>query len=125
AWLSTITRNHANDYYRNSSRVEQPMEPEEEKQAQSRSNDHVAEQEAAMTLAVLRTLTETYREPPILRLGEGRTGPEIAACMGLTHRSVRMNLHRKIQMLHEKLAEKAGPKTEDNTKTAKTNNQNT
>jgi len=124
AWLSTITRNRANDYYRNSSRVEQPMEPEEEEQAQSRSNDHVAEQEAAMTLAVLRTLAETYREPLMLRLVEGMTGPEIAARMGLTHGSVRVNLHRGMRMLREKLAEKAGPKTEDNTKTAKTSGQN-
>jgi len=124
AWLSTITRNRANDYYRNASRVEQPMEPEEEEQAQSRSNDHVAEQEAAMTLAVLRTLAETYREPLMLRLVEGMTGPEIAARMGLTHGSVRVNLHRGMRMLREKLAEKAGPKTEDNTKTAKTSGQN-
>lgn len=107
AWLSTITRNRANDYYRNSSRVEQPMEPAEEEKAQSRSNDHVAEQEAAMTLAVLRTLPETYRESLTLRLVEGMTGPEIAARMGLTHGSVRVNLHRGMQMLREKLAEKA------------------
>ncbi|HKW35057.1 MAG TPA: sigma-70 family RNA polymerase sigma factor [Candidatus Acidoferrum sp.] len=124
AWLSTITRNRANDYYRNSSHVEQPMEPAEEEKAQSRSNDHVAEQEAAMTLAVLRTLPETYREPLTLRLVEGMTGPEIAARMGLTHGSVRVNLHRGIQMLREKLAEKAAPKTEDNTKAAKTSGQN-
>src|SRR5215510_7680661 len=124
AWLSTITRNRANDYYRNSSRVEQSMEPEEEEKAQSRSNDHVAEQEAAMTLAVLRTLAETYREPLMLRLVEGMTGSEIAARMGLTHGSVRVNLHRGMRMLREKLVEKAGPKTEDNTKTAKTSGQN-
>ncbi len=35
------------------------------------------------------------------------TGPEIAARMGLTHGSVRVNLHRGMQMLREKLAEKA------------------
>src|SRR5499427_10002927 len=110
AWLSTITRNRANDYYRNSSRVEQPMEPEEEEQAESRSTDHAAEQEAAMTLAVLRTLPETYREPLMLRLVEGMTGPEIAARMGLTHGSVRVNLHRGMLMLREKLAERAVPK---------------
>lgn len=107
AWLSTITRNRANDYYRNASHVEQPMEPAEEEKAQSRSNDHTAEQEAAMTLAVLRMLPETYREPLMLRLVEGMTGPEIAARIGLTHGSVRVNLHRGMQMLREKLAEKA------------------
>jgi len=110
AWLSTITRNRANDYYRNASRVEQPMEPAEEEKAESRSTDHAAEQEAAMTLAVLRTLPETYREPLMLRLVEGMTGPEIAARMGLTHGSVRVNLHRGMLMLREKLAERAVPK---------------
>ena len=67
AWLSTITRNRANDYYRSASRVEQPMEPAEEEQVHNRSTDHVTEQEAAVTLAVLRTLPETYREPLMLR----------------------------------------------------------
>ena len=124
AWLSTITRNRANDYYRNSSRVEQSMEPKEEEKAQSRSNDYVAEQEAAMTLAVLGTLPETYREPLTLRLVEGMTGPEIAARVGLTHGSVRVNLHRGMQMLREKLAEKCVPKTHDNAKTFKASGQN-
>ena len=111
AWLSTITRNRANDYYRNASRVEQPMEPEEEEKAHSRSTDHAAEQEAAMTLAVLRALPDTYREPLMLRLVEGMTGPEIAARIGLTHGSVRVNLHRGMQMLREKLAERPLPST--------------
>src|SRR5215472_8605293 len=93
AWLGTITRNRANDYYRDASRVERPMEPAQEEMAESRSNDHAAEQEAAMTFAVLRTLPEAYIEPLMLRLVEGMTGPEIAARMGLTHGSVRVNLH--------------------------------
>ena len=114
AWLSTITRNRANDYYRSASRAEQSMEPEEEEKAQSRSTDHAAEQEAAMTLAVLRTLPDTYREPLMLRLVEGMTGPEIAARIGLTHGSVRVNLHRGMQMLREKLAERAQPSTGQN-----------
>jgi RNA polymerase sigma-70 factor (ECF subfamily) len=124
AWLSTITRNRANDHYRRANRAELPMEPEEEEKAQSRSNDHVAEQEAAMTLAVLRTLPETYREPLMLRLVEGMTGPEIAARMGLTHGSVRVNLHRGMQMLREKLAEKAAPWTERNARANKASGQN-
>jgi RNA polymerase sigma-70 factor, ECF subfamily len=124
AWLSTITRNRANDYYRNSSRAEQPMEPAEEEKAQGRSNDHVAEQDAAMTLAVLRMLPETYREPLMLRLVEGMTGPEIAARMGLTHGSVRVNLHRGMQMLRGKLAERAAPWTERNPRPNKASGQN-
>jgi RNA polymerase sigma-70 factor (ECF subfamily) len=107
AWLSTITRNRANDYHRKASPVDRAADPEAEEQAESRTNDHVVEQEAAMTLAVLRTLPETYRESLTLRLVEGMTGPEIAARMGLTHGSVRVNLHRGMQMLREKLVGKA------------------
>jgi len=106
AWLSTITRNRANDYYRKASPVDRAADPDGEEQAESRTNDHVVEQEAAMTLAVLRTLPETYRESLMLRLVEGLTGPEIAERMGLTHGSVRVNLHRGMKMLREKLAEK-------------------
>ena len=124
AWLSTITRNRANDYYRKASPIDRATDPDAEEQAESRTNDHVVEQEAAMTLVVLRTLPETYREPLMLRLVEGMTGPEIAARMGLTHGSVRVNLHRGMLMLREKLAEKAAPKTEDNSKAAKTSGQN-
>ncbi len=109
AWLATITRNRANDYHRKAIPVERVTEPSGEVQAESRSNDHLVEQEAAMTLAVLRTLPDAYREPLLLRLVEGMTGPEIASRMGLTHGSVRVNLHRGMQMLREKLAEKAKP----------------
>jgi len=124
AWLSTITRNRANDYYRKSNSAERPMEPEIEEHAESRTNDHTAEQEAAVTLAVLRALPETYREPLMLRLVEGMTGPEIAARTGLTHGSVRVNLHRGMQMLREKLAEKTAPWTERNAMTNKASGQN-
>ncbi len=43
------------------------------------------------------------RETLILRLVEGMTGPEIAARTGLTPGSVRVNLHRGMQQLREKL----------------------
>lgn len=107
AWLSAITRNRANDYYRKANPVDRATGPDAEEPAQSLTNDHVMEQEAAMTLAVLCTLPEAYRESLTLRLVEGMTGPEIAERMGLTHGSVRVNLHRGMQMLREKLAEKA------------------
>lgn len=106
AWLATITRNRANDYYRKASPVERATDPAGEEQAESRTNDHTAEQEAAMTLAVLQTLPDTYRESLTLRLVEGMTGPEIAARLRLTHGSVRVNLHRGMHMLREKLAER-------------------
>jgi len=39
----------------------------------------------------------------MLRLVEGMTGPEIAARTGLTDGSVRVNLHRGMKLLREKL----------------------
>jgi RNA polymerase sigma-70 factor (ECF subfamily) len=103
AWLAEITRNRANDYFRRAIPDEKITKPVDENQAESRSKDHAAEQEAAMILEIVRTLPEAYREPLILRLVEGMTGPEIAARTGLTHGSVRVNLCRGMQMLREKL----------------------
>jgi RNA polymerase sigma-70 factor (ECF subfamily) len=40
----------------------------------------------------------------ILRLVEGMTGPEIAARTGMTHGSVRVNLHRGMEQLRAKLS---------------------
>ena len=60
-----------------------------------------------MILAVVRALPEAYREPLILRLVEGMTGPEIAERTGLTHGSVRVNLFRGMRLLREKLDEGA------------------
>jgi RNA polymerase sigma-70 factor (ECF subfamily) len=105
AWLGTITRNRANDYFRKAIPDEKATEPVDETLVESRTNDHASEQEAAAILAVVRALPEPYREPLILRLVEGMTGPEIAARTGLTHGSVRVNLCRGMQLLREKLGE--------------------
>jgi RNA polymerase sigma-70 factor (ECF subfamily) len=106
AWLSTITRNRANDHYRKSGPEAAVTEEVSENQAEARATDHASQQEAAMILATIRTLPEAYREPLILRLVEGMTGPEIAARTGLKHGSVRVNLCRGMQLLREKLEEK-------------------
>jgi RNA polymerase sigma-70 factor (ECF subfamily) len=107
AWLATITRNRANDYFRRAIPDEKVTEPVDENQVESRATDHAAEQKAALILAVVRALPDPYREPLILRLVEGMTGPEIAARTGLTHGSVRVNLCRGMQLLREKLGETA------------------
>jgi RNA polymerase sigma-70 factor (ECF subfamily) len=107
AWLSTITRNRANDHYRKSGPEAAVTEPVSEEQTEGRAKDPASEQEAAMILATIRTLPEAYREPLILRLVEGMTGPEIAARTGLKHGSVRVNLCRGMQLLREKLEETA------------------
>ena len=54
-------------------------------------------------LAAIRRLPEAYRETLVLRLVEGLTGPEIAERTGLQPGSVRVNLHRGMQMLREAL----------------------
>jgi RNA polymerase sigma-70 factor (ECF subfamily) len=107
AWLGTITRNRANDYFRRAIPVEKVTEPVSENQTESRKTNHAAEQEADVILAVVRALPEAYREPLILRLVEGMTGPEIAERTGLTHGSVRVNLFRGMRLLREKLDEGA------------------
>ena len=108
AWLGAITRNRANDYYRRSIPEEQVTEPGGEEQRETRATDHVVEQEAAAILAMVQTLPDAYREPLTLRLVEGMTGPEISARTGMTHGSVRVNLYRGMQLLREKLSQKAG-----------------
>ena len=108
AWLGTITRNRANDYFRKAIPVEKVTEPVSENQVESRTTNHAAEHEAAVILAVVRALPEPYREPLILRLLEGMTGPEIAARTGLTRGSVRVNLCRGMQLLRERLDKAAG-----------------
>lgn len=69
----------------------------------------VAERERGATadgeeiLRLVRELPEAYRETLSLRLVEGLSGVEIAAATGLTHGSVRVNLHRGMQLLRERL----------------------
>ena len=50
-----------------------------------------------------------YRVTLILRLVEGFTGPEIAAQTGLTEGSVRVNLHRGMKQLRERLNQQVAP----------------
>jgi RNA polymerase sigma-70 factor (ECF subfamily) len=57
----------------------------------------------AQVLAALRALPEAYQETMILRLVEGLTGPEIAEQTGLSPGSVRVNLHRGMRLLRERL----------------------
>jgi RNA polymerase sigma-70 factor (ECF subfamily) len=104
AWLSTIARNRSNDYFRRAIPEEQVTEPVDETRMETTPADPAGDQQAAMILTEVRGLPEAYREPLILRLVEGMSGPEIAARTGLTHGSVRVNLCRGMQLLREKLA---------------------
>jgi RNA polymerase sigma-70 factor (ECF subfamily) len=99
-WLAAIVRNCATDYFRQSRQVDSLEEDAlEEKSPSKGGGSDLAEAHAV--LATIRTLPEAYREPLILRLVEGMTGPEIAERTGLTHGSVRVNLHRGMQQLRE------------------------
>jgi RNA polymerase sigma-70 factor, ECF subfamily len=59
--------------------------------------------DAQLLLAEVRSLPEAYRETLILRFVEGFTGPEIAELTGLTPGSVRVNLHRGVELLRARL----------------------
>ena len=110
AWLAVIARNLANDYHRRTV-------PENQLAPQGQRTDDTNEREikhgnisgddqspAVAILDAIRALPDAYRETLILRLVEGMTGPEIAARTGLTHGSVRVNLHRGMQQLRAKLS---------------------
>jgi RNA polymerase sigma-70 factor (ECF subfamily) len=96
-WLSTIARNRATDFHRQAvDSVELPDDLTTPEGSSTRA-------EALGVLEVIRTLPSAYRETLVLRLVEGLTGPEIAERTGLTPASVRVNLHRGMAMLREKL----------------------
>jgi RNA polymerase sigma-70 factor (ECF subfamily) len=101
-WLATVARNRANDYHRRSVELVEFTE-DSPKEAREKPKSTTPEDDGATILALIRGLPEAYRETLILRLVEGLTGPEIAERTGLTAGSVRVNLHRGIHMLREKL----------------------
>jgi len=103
AWLAAIARNVAVDYHRRSV-PEDPLtdDPSDDETTCGMSKrDH--EGSALAILDAVMSLPDAYRETLILRLVEGMTGPEIAASTGMTHGSVRVNLHRGMEQLRAKL----------------------
>jgi RNA polymerase sigma-70 factor, ECF subfamily len=114
-WIAAIARNRATDFHRRAMPLtELPHDAADESTASPTPaippHSH-ARTEAHAALDAILSLPETYRETLILRLVEGMTGPEIAARTGLTHGSVRVNLHRGMQQLREILGCKAAPLT--------------
>jgi len=100
-WLAAIARNRAVDFFRESQSGIEQLEDTVGAEPEARSG--AGRTEAHAILAAIRTLPEAYREPLILRLVEGMTGPEIAVRTGLTHGSVRVNLCRGMQQLRQVL----------------------
>jgi RNA polymerase sigma-70 factor, ECF subfamily len=94
-WLAMIARNRARDYHRRGHEfIELPPDL-------AAGDRHTPEALAA--LEAIRSLPEAYRVPLILRLVEGMSGEEIAERTGLTPASVRVNLHRGMKQLRQKL----------------------
>jgi RNA polymerase sigma-70 factor (ECF subfamily) len=96
SWIVTIARRRAADWRR---RRRETVELTENMPAQM--NDERSEAEAA--IALIASLPEAYRETLMLRFVAGLDGAEIAARTGLTHGSVRVNLHRGTALLRERL----------------------
>jgi RNA polymerase sigma-70 factor, ECF subfamily len=109
AWLATITRNMAKDYYRQPRVQIESSDDSAAAEATATPDEQAQAREAAEILESVRSLPEAYRETLVLRLVEGMSGPEIAAKTGLSHGSVRVNLNRGMQQLREKLGQRRAP----------------
>jgi RNA polymerase sigma-70 factor, ECF subfamily len=94
-WIAMIARNRATDFHR---RSRDTVELTEDVRSTDSSTNRATE-----ILELIKGLPEAYRETLVLRLVEGMTGPEIATRTGLTPASVRVNLHRGMKQLREKL----------------------
>ena len=101
-WLAAIARNRATDFHRrvkpSDSLDDQPGASDDLESPQR----EIAIEDSIALLNAVCELPDVYRETLVMRFVEGMTGPEIAAHTGLTHGSVRVNLHRGMQMLREK-----------------------
>jgi RNA polymerase sigma-70 factor (ECF subfamily) len=98
-WIARTARNAAEDHRR---RNHDSVQTDLEYAARARQAEAA---EAAHVLATIRKLPESYRETLMLRLVEGMSGPEISERTGLTPGSVRVNLHRGMQLLREALGQ--------------------
>ena len=92
-WIARTARNAAEDHRR------RMIDTVEIDAAFATRGTQSEDAEAARALQAIRDLPQAYRETLMLRLVEGMSGPEISARTGLTPGSVRVNLHRGMQML--------------------------
>jgi RNA polymerase sigma-70 factor, ECF subfamily len=95
-WICVIARNTAASHHRSAKKHSELPDDVS-------TPDDSGAVEAAEVLRHIQALPEAYRETLALRLVEGMTGAEIAARTGLTHGSVRVNLHRGMELLRERL----------------------
>ncbi|MEW5742094.1 MAG: sigma-70 family RNA polymerase sigma factor [Myxococcota bacterium] len=98
AWLLALARTRAAHALRDA----RPMDPLNDEPGLA-APDRSASPDAKKVLKALQALPEAYAETLAMRLVEGMSGPEIAERTGLTPGSVRVNLHRGMKLLREKL----------------------
>ena len=96
-WIARIARNACADFHRSETNTLQLDTDYATRATQTTAL------EAARVLAAIRALPEAYRETLMLRLVEGMSAPEIAERTGMTAGSVRVNIHRGMQLLREAL----------------------
>lgn len=97
-WIHAIARNLAVSLLRK--RGARPVEePLRDVAAPSAGESGLRER----VLNLIQGLPEAYRETLMMRLVEGLTGPEIAEATGLAPASVRVNLHRGMELLRPML----------------------
>jgi RNA polymerase sigma-70 factor (ECF subfamily) len=106
-WILAIARSRAADHGRRPRAVELTDEPATSAGVPRRAKLGGVEQpptaEAERVLVAIQALPEAYRETLVMRLVEGMTGPEIAVLTGLSPGSVRVNLHRGMSLLRQRL----------------------
>jgi RNA polymerase sigma-70 factor, ECF subfamily len=102
AWIAAIARNRAVDHHRHAREIQSS---EGLLELLSMEPNYSLLSEAQLALTVIRSLPDAYRETLTMRLAEGLSGPEIAALTGLTPESVRVNLHRGMKLLRERLSQ--------------------
>jgi RNA polymerase sigma-70 factor (ECF subfamily) len=103
-WLAVIARNLASEFHRRR-RLRLHRELPEDMIDPARTQFSHETEHAHHLMSVIRSLPESYAETLALRLVEGLSGPQIAACTGMTHGSVRVNLNRGMALLRERLRE--------------------
>lgn len=97
-WVHSIARNQATTVLRR--RLGRPAE-EPLTDLPSRASGESGLRDRVLDL--IRSLPEAYRETLMMRLVEGLSGPEIARATGLGAASVRVNLHRGMELLRPML----------------------
>ncbi len=107
AWISTIARNIVHDLAR--ARIPAGDDTDERGVAATQP----AEMDARAALHAIQSLPKAYQRTLSLRIVEGMTAPEIARQSGLSVGSVRVNLHRGMKLLRERLLKGAAARGGD------------